>query len=204
MPPGFTLSSGDPALQADKAWPLNVFLWLFSPNPHSQSDAQSAVVDDAGSVISGSADEAPNGIDIRIGDLHLTGAGALTGNFGRSQVVGRGQKVSDMLGQRWSNTVILVSLALIAAFALAIPVGIIAALRYRSPVDHTLTFFSFLRFSLPPFSLGVILIMLFAVIPYLLRLNLNWDWMPYLPPGNWHALTTKAILWTGCNTWCCP
>lgn len=183
--PGSTLDAGDPVLQADKAWPLNFFLWLFNPNPPTQASTQGAVLDDAGTARPTGTEGPPNGIDIRIGDLHLAGAGALTGNFGKSQVVGRGQKVSDMLGQRWSNTVILVVLALITAFAVAIPVGIIAALRYRSPVDHTLTFFfSFLGFSLPPFSLGVILIMLFAVIPYLLHLNLNWDWMPYLPSGD--------------------
>lgn len=182
LPPDAALDAGDPVLHANKAWPLNFFLWLFDPNPVSHYET--TINDAYGDPRQHTVDDTPNGIDIRIGDLHISGAGALTGNFGRSQLVGQGQKVSDMLGQKWDRTAALIGLALLVAFALAVPVGIVAALRYRSPVDHTLTFFAFLGFSLPPFSLGVILSILFAIVPYLLHQNLNWTWMPYLPVGD--------------------
>ncbi len=180
----FTLNAGDPVLEAGKGWPLNFFLWLFNPNPPTQF----LTTDAFGDVRGGPQEEMPNGIDIRLGDLHFTGAGALTGNFGRSQLVGHGQKISEMIGGTWGRTALLIILALIVAFVVSIPLGIIAALHYRLPVDHALTFLSFFGFSLPPFSLGAILIMLFAVVPSLLRINFSWNWLPYLPPGEISSL----------------
>lgn len=158
----------------DKPWPLSFFAWLFDPANTTETLPDDTVV--------------PKGINIGIGGLRLQGAGMLTGDFGISSNALKGRRVAEVVGERWMNTATLVGLSLLVALLFAVPLGIIAAVRQRSWVDHSLTFFSFMGFSLPPFSLGVLLIMLFAVGPYLLHSNSNWNWLPYLPAGEMNSL----------------
>lgn len=71
--------------------------------------------------------------------------------------------VTELIRPRILPTVQLQLAALIVAVALAIPVGILSAIRQYSFADHAVTFFSFLGLSLPNFWLGLLLILLFAV-----------------------------------------
>lgn len=67
---------------------------------------------------------------------------------------------------RLENTVVLMGTAYLLTLVIAIPVGIIAAVRQYSRFDNLVTGFAFLGFSLPNFWFGLMLIIAFAVVPY--------------------------------------
>lgn len=171
----------DPSIKAADPWPLNFFLWLFDPRQPEQP--QQSQQDTFGGSFSHEPDEPPPGIDVGIGDFRIKGTGLLTGNFGRSTIVQPGEPVGRMIGAKWDRTVTLVVLSLVVSVLVAIPLGIFAATRYRTSMDHLFTFLSFVGFCIPPFSLGILLVLLTAVGPSLMRFSLNWEWLPYLPPG---------------------
>jgi peptide/nickel transport system permease protein len=171
----------DPSTKAFEPWPLNFFLWLFDPRQPQEADPGTF------GTFTGNAtghEDAPlPGIDVGIGDLRLRGSGLLTGNFGRSTVVQPGEEVGSMLVDKWGRTVMLVVLSLILSVAVSIPLGMFAATRYRTSMDHLLTFLSFLGFCIPAFSLGILLVLLTAVGPSIMRFSLGWEWLPNLPAG---------------------
>lgn len=66
--------------------------------------------------------------------------------------------VNQVIGQRiWLTLAILFS-TLIITYAIAIPLGIYAAVRHNSPVDYGLTVFSYLGLAIPNFLLALILL----------------------------------------------
>lgn len=75
--------------------------------------------------------------------------------------------VIDLVWQRLPQTLQVVGLAYFIAVLLAIPIGIISAVKQYSIFDNVATFFSFVGFSVPSFFTGLILILVFAV-------NLKW------------------------------
>ena len=159
--------------KVDEPWPLNYLMWLFDPN-----DTIQFITDDFGN-----DHQIPKGIDIRIGNVRIRGSGFLTGDLGYTDSVGRDGPVNEMLAERWGNTAMLLVGSLVLAVPAALVIGILGALRRRSRLDHTLTFASFVGFSLPPYMLGVFLVIGFAVLPYLWHQQYKWDWLPYLPAG---------------------
>jgi len=93
----------------------------------------------------------------------------LTGNLGNSLI--NGFPVSTLIRQRVPATVELALAAAIIGAMIALPLGIIAALRPGSMVDFGATLFSALSFAVPSFWLAILLILLFS-------LQLKW-----LPPS---------------------
>jgi peptide/nickel transport system permease protein len=87
-------------------------------------------------------------------------AAALRGDFGYSRLHAR--PVLEVLLPRLGNTCLLMGLSLLLAFALALPAGIIAALKPRSWYDYTLNLVAFAGISMPSFWLALLLILLFA------------------------------------------
>jgi peptide/nickel transport system permease protein len=83
------------------------------------------------------------------------------GNFGYSRTHAR--PVLELLLPRLGNTCLLMGISLLLAFALALPAGVLAALRPRSWYDYTLNLFAFAGISMPSFWLALLLILLFAV-----------------------------------------
>jgi peptide/nickel transport system permease protein len=156
----------------DKPWPTNFFLWLFDPTDTTKQDPNS---------LDGVLRK---GIDVNLLGLRLQGSGALTGNFGISERVLAGREVGEAVAERWGNTMWLVGVSLIISLLVAVPLGIIAAMVYRSAFDHMITFFSFAGFSIPPYAFGVILIIALAVVPYYVHAIDGHTWMPFLPPGD--------------------
>jgi peptide/nickel transport system permease protein len=75
--------------------------------------------------------------------------------------------VIDLIWQRLPQTLQVVGLAYLIAVLLAIPIGIISAVRQYSLFDNVATFLSFVGFSVPSFFTGIVLILIFAV-------NLGW------------------------------
>ncbi len=85
----------------------------------------------------------------------------VTGDWGTSFVTRR--PVTDEIGDRLGNTVLLMGVALIVTLLLAVPLGIISALRQYSASDTVLTALAFAGNSLPVFWFGLLLIMIFSV-----------------------------------------
>lgn len=83
------------------------------------------------------------------------------GNLGYS--ISDGEPVTQILGQRLPATLLLTGTALLVSFVVAIPLGILSAVRHYSVVDHALTFLSFVGVSIPSFFFGLVLIYLFAL-----------------------------------------
>lgn len=88
------------------------------------------------------------------GDPAAGTPGVLGGNFG---VTVQGRSVNALLEQALGSTLQLVTIATIVAIILGLTVGITTALRQYSGYDYTVTFISFLFFSLPIFWVAVLL-----------------------------------------------
>lgn len=88
-------------------------------------------------------------------------AAAVTGDFGYSRLYAR--PVLEVIGPRLLNTLLLMGTSLALALVIAIPAGVLAAMRPRGLVDNTINLLAFAGFSVPSFWLGLILIIVFAV-----------------------------------------
>ncbi len=153
----------------DKPYPLNYFIWLFDPSETTD--------------IRGLNEQVPKGIDVTVLGFRIRGSGVLTGDFGKSVNIAKGVPVMEIIGSRIGYTLILTSSSLLLALLIALPIGIISAVRQYSRLDYSVTAFSFVGLSMPTFWLGLMLIIFLGVMPKLLHIQNHWDWLPYLPPG---------------------
>ncbi len=102
------------------------------------------------------------GLDGPLIERYLAWAGrALGGDFGYSRV--HAEPVLEVLGPRLVNTAWLMGTAFLIALVIAIPAGVLAAVRPYSATDYAVNFFTFAGISVPPFWLALLLIMLFSV-----------------------------------------
>ena len=85
----------------------------------------------------------------------------LQGDFGTS--ISLKQNVSDLIMQRLPYTLMLTGAALIIEYLLAIPLGLLAAVRKNRLTDKALTVTTVVLWSMPPFWLGVLLMMIFSI-----------------------------------------
>ena len=85
----------------------------------------------------------------------------LRGNLGNSII--NGFPVNELIAQRVPATVELAIAAAIIGALIALPLGIIAALRPGSIIDLITTLFSALSFAVPGFWLAILLILLFSL-----------------------------------------
>lgn len=109
--------------------------------------------------------------------------GLLHGDFGSSI---NGQEIGPMLVQKFPPTAVLVGVSLIFQQAIALPLGVLAALRPYSLLDQSLTFLSYVALSLPAFLLGFLLLFLFAVRWQALPVGHSADLaLPILGSGDW-------------------
>ena len=87
--------------------------------------------------------------------------GALQGDFGQS--VRHGEPAFHLVVERMPATFQLAGAALAVALALAIPAGIISAVRRNTLLDYVSTVVALLGQSMPTFWLGIMLILVFSV-----------------------------------------
>lgn len=73
------------------------------------------------------------------------------------------QQVVLMIGERLPNTLYLMTTAFVVTLLIALPIGIISAIRQYSLLDHAATLFSFVGYAVPPFWSGLMAIILFSV-----------------------------------------
>lgn len=85
----------------------------------------------------------------------------LRGDLGRS--IRSNQPVSEAIAERLPVTVELAILSIAISLSIAIPAGIVAAMRRNSVLDAGSTFLALLGVSLPNFFLAILLILVFGV-----------------------------------------
>jgi peptide/nickel transport system permease protein len=83
------------------------------------------------------------------------------GNFGYS-FASKGP-VIDLIRQRLPQTLWVVGLAYLLAVLLAIPIGILSAIKQYSLFDQLATTFAFIGFSVPTFFTGLLFILIFSL-----------------------------------------
>jgi peptide/nickel transport system permease protein len=119
-------------------------------------------------------------------DAHGARLGILRGDFGFS--FRTRQPVLIEIGQRLSNTIYLMSVTMLAALLLAIPIGIISALRQYSKFDITFTTLAFAGQAIPEFWLGMILLLIFYA-----WLKNPFTGEPLLPPGGIQSINAAGF-----------
>ena len=83
----------------------------------------------------------------------------ITGNMG---LCISGEKVSDKLMERIPNTLLLTSFVILFTWLAGIPLGIIAAINWRKPIDRILNVLSSIGMAIPSFFFALLLL-IFAV-----------------------------------------
>jgi ABC-type dipeptide/oligopeptide/nickel transport system permease component len=109
-------------------------------------------------------------------------AGALRGSFGES--IRHGEPAFDLVVERMPATFELAGAALLIALCLAIPAGIVSAVRRNSVLDYVATVVALLGQSMPTFWLGIMLILFFSV---------QLQWLPSSGRGELRHLILPAI-----------
>ena len=95
-----------------------------------------------------------------------------------------GQPVTEQIVERMPATIELAAAAMLVAIAFAMPLGIIAAVRRGTAVDHAAMTLSLAGVSVPNFWLGPLLAIIFAV---------ELGWLPVSGRGTWAHLVLPAI-----------
>jgi peptide/nickel transport system permease protein len=86
------------------------------------------------------------------------------------------QPVSEMIGTRLPNTLILMLTAEVITIALALLLGVVSAIKQYTLIDNIITTFSFIGFSMPIFFIALGFMLIFAV-------QFKAWGLPYLPTG---------------------
>jgi peptide/nickel transport system permease protein len=158
----------DQLYSLDKPWPLSFLAWLYDPADSSYYDPFQHK-------------DVPYGLDLWIGPLHITGSGLVTGDWGGPRL--NGPSSPTAIRGSVGNTLLLLGLTLFLSVLIALPVGVLGAVKHDTKTDHAVTFFTMTGLSTPPFVTAFLLILFLGIIPYQLHHNNNWTWLPYLPTG---------------------
>src|SRR5258708_28182911 len=96
--------------------------------------------------------------------------------------------VANAIGLRIGNTGILMISSYIVTLLIAVPIGIISAVKQYSKLDNVVTSLSFVGISLPNFWFGSMLIFAFAVFPH------SHGFPTIFPEGGMHSNNATGIL----------
>ncbi|MDA7947938.1 MAG: ABC transporter permease [Hyphomicrobiaceae bacterium] len=110
----------------------------------------------------------------------------LQGNLG-SSIYGSRTPVTTIIAEAFPRTMSLATLGFFFALIIAVPAGLISAIRKHSAMDHTVTVFAFIGLSMPDFWLAILLIIVFAaklqVLPAIGYVPLSqgfWPWLSHI------------------------
>lgn len=93
--------------------------------------------------------------------------------------------VNELVAQRLPNTLAVLGIAYVISVLLAIPIGVISAVKRYSAVDHAATTFAFIGFSVPTFFSGLLLILLFSV---------KLRWFPFIYDSTVQVRDVESLL----------
>ena len=93
--------------------------------------------------------------------------------------------VFDLIKQRLPNTLAVLGVAYVVSILLAIPIGVVSAVRRYSVFDHLATTFAFIGFSLPTFFSGILLILIFSI---------KLGWLPFIYDSNLRVHDFNSLL----------
>jgi len=103
----------------------------------------------------------------------------LRGDFGTS--ISTGQKVSTLIRARLPYTLLLTGTSLVLQYLIAVPLGLLAAARRGSRLDGALVVGTIIFWSMPPFWLGILLILVFGI------------WLRVLPISGYSGLRSLIL-----------
>ena len=108
------------------------------------------------------------------------------GDLGAS-IYGSRQPVALILAEALPRTMSLAALSFVIAMVIAVPAGILSAIRRNTATDNTVSLIAFLGLSMPDFWLALLLIIVFAAnlqwlpaIGYVPISEGFWDWLRHL------------------------
>jgi len=143
-------------------------------------DTVSVILGTNTTAVSAAALRAAFGLDRPAPVQYITWLGGLLhGDFGQSFITG--QPILGTIMSRLPATAELTVAALLLSLCIALPAGIIAAIRQYSVADYAGTTLSLLGLSLPSFWLATILTIVFSVVWHV------------LPPSGFVAITTDPV-----------
>jgi len=114
---------------------------------------------------------------------------AFQGDFGRSVRFRR--PALDLVTERYGATLELGGLAVVIVIAVALPVGVYSAVHRGSALDYAARVFAALGQAMPPFWLGLVLVLIFGVLLHLLPTSGRGTPLHVLLPGitlGWFAV----------------
>ena len=114
---------------------------------------------------------------------------AIQGDFGKSVRFRR--PAMDLIAERYAATLELGGLAVLIVIIVALPVGVYAAVRRGTALDYTARAFAALGQAVPPFWLGLVLVLIFGVMLHLLPTSGRGTPLHVLLPGitlGWFAV----------------
>lgn len=104
------------------------------------------------------------------------------GDLGRSIISNK--PVGQVIAEEMPSTLQLTAAAMLVAVALGLPLGLIAAVGHRTPVDRAAMLFAMLGLSMPSFWLGLLLLLVFS---------LQLRWVPVTGQGGLERLVLPAV-----------
>ena len=102
-------------------------------------------------------------------------SGVLRGDFGLS--LRNGRPVLEVILEKVPASVELILVCILFALLLAVPLGILAAVKRNTIIDRIISFFSTSMLAIPAFIIGIVLILIFSIRLRLLPSN---GYVPFL------------------------
>ena len=108
-------------------------------------------------------------------------SGILSGDLGQSLIMER--PIGPMLRDALANSALLASISMVLVTLVGVSLGVVAAIKHDSPLDHGISVFTFLGISVPEFFWGIVLILVFA------------GYLHWLPSGGAGSLSAGWRAW---------
>jgi len=90
--------------------------------------------------------------------------------------------VNDLVARALPVSLAVGGIAMLLSFVVGIGLGIVAALRQNSAVDHLVMLLGNLGSAFPSFVIGPVLVLVFAI------------WLPWLPSGGWDGFAPRYMV----------
>jgi microcin C transport system permease protein len=133
-------------------------------------------------------------------------SGLLQGDFGRSSVFG--EPVLDLIISRMPVALYFGILTTIISYGVCLPLGILKAIKHRTPIDNISSILIFLGYAIPGFALGALALVYFGVVkpifPMIGLTSGNFDSMSNyekIKDLAWHSVLPLVSYLVGAFAW---